>query len=647
MQSSRLPRDQAVYRRFLAAVDDSALGDDLLRALVESNCLSPSAHIASSAIGAAVSLAAYRIAGGVEFLVYAFTFFAIGVLRTRLAERGRRRLSVATSRDEILAVDRALMRSGAAFAFLVGLTVWSLLWLPESEGFVPPALAMTAGFSLAFVTRSSGRLNLVLAQLLALNLPTALACATAPIANGQVIGALALVMVAAVIVLARAQHAKIVQLFKTSDQNRRLARTDVLTGLMNRVSFSEALQAALRESGRRAGETLALLAVDLDRFKEINDLLGHNIGDAVIVEAGARLRRAAGAGAAVARIGGDEFMLLVRSRDEGRSAQDLAQRIVAAMTVPFMIESWSLPTSASVGIALFPHHGSTEQDLLKTADIALYEAKRGGRNTARLFEPEMRERLRMTRALEVELRQAVAQGQFEAWYQPIQDLLTGRPDRYEALARWRHPERGLIAPDQFIPLAEQTGAIIEIGEQILRQACLTAAGWPAPLSVSVNLSPTQFKDPAALIATVKDALAESGLPPSRLELEITESVLMNDSQAIRQAVRELIDIGVAFSLDDFGAGYSSLAYLQDYPFAKVKIDRRFISDIETNRTSAAIVASVGVLAAYLGMDIVAEGVETVGQEAALRRLGIRRAQGYLYGRPAPQALETSLLAKSA
>jgi predicted signal transduction protein with EAL and GGDEF domain len=296
------------------------------------------------------------------------------------------------------------------------------------------------------------------------------------------------------------------------------------------------------------------------------------------------------------------------------------------------------PVSASVGVAMYPEHGATDEELMKNADIALYEAKRAGRNRAHLFNAAMQSKVDDATVLEIELQNAVADDQFEAWFQPIENIETGEIVGYEALARWRHPVRGLIQPDRFVPFAEHSGAIVAIGERVLEKACIAAAGWPTHLTVAVNLSPGQFRQPKRLVEAIKTALLRSGLAPSRLYIEITESLMLDDTAQTRDAINELAGYGVRFSLDDFGVGYSSLSYIQCYPFSRIKIDKKFIDKIDADRTSAAIIAAVFELAARINLDIVAEGVETRAQQAALRNLGITLAQGYLYGHPAPQII---------
>jgi diguanylate cyclase (GGDEF)-like protein len=632
-------------RRFSKALSDDAYDDGLLRHLVGTTCLQPAAILLSGIVGGVVCGFVSFMSSEPLFAGYAVAHVLLAAYRVRIGRVSLTRIAAVRTRSEILAVERLQWPWSIALALLLGATNYSLLSRPETEGLAPMALGLSVGFSLAFVARSAGRLKLFALQLFALDAPVVIGFTTGALANGGMLAALFVVMLGVVIIpLAVGQNVQIIELYRTNEENRILARTDALTGLLNRTAFSEALKAALRSSAANGAEGLVLLAADLDRFKEINDLLGHDVGDAVIVQTGERLCAAVGRSAVVARIGGDEFLVLAPAgHNPEATARDLAERVVEAMEPPYMFDGAALPVTASVGVALCPHHAESAEDLLKKADVALYEAKRAGRNMARLFEPDMLGRVHKTRALEIEMHRAIKRGEFETWFQPIQDLLTGRPDRFEALARWRHPERGLIGPDEFIPLAEQIGSIATIGAQIIDQACRAAMQWPERLSVCVKLYPAQFRDPPALVGTMRSALERSGLPAARLELEFDESVLIAESPAVRLALQEILALGVVFVLGNLGVGYASLAYLQEHAFARLKIDRRFVRNIETDETSAAIVASISVMAGRLGMDAVAEGVDTPAQEAVLRRLGVRRAQGGLYGEPVAISLEASAI----
>ena len=412
-----------------------------------------------------------------------------------------------------------------------------------------------------------------------------------------------------------------------------MARHDALTGLPNRVLFQEHLGQELARGGRR-GEDLALLCIDLDLFKEVNDTLGHPIGDKLLKLVAERLRECARETDVVARLGGDEFAVVAVAAEQPRGAIVLAQRIIAALSSPFDLDGHQVVIGASIGIALAPGDSEQGEGLLKAADLALYRAKADGRGLYRLFEPEMDAKMQARRTLELDLRKALITNEFELFYQPVVNLALNEVCAFEALLRWNHPTRGMISPAEFISLAEETGTIVPLGEWVLRQACAEAVGWPDDLKVAVNISPAQFKSRGLALA-VTSALAASGLRPSRLELEITESVLLQDSESVMETLHALKDLGVQISMDDFGTGYSSLSYLRSFPFDKIKIDQSFVRDMSGDNDSVAIVRAVAGLGRNLGMSTTAEGVETDQQLEHLRDEGCSEVQGYLFSRPLP------------
>jgi diguanylate cyclase (GGDEF)-like protein/PAS domain S-box-containing protein len=368
-----------------------------------------------------------------------------------------------------------------------------------------------------------------------------------------------------------------------------MARHDGLTGLPNRTHFHEHLESALASLGR--GDAIAVLCLDLDGFKVVNDTLGHQHGDRLLQIAAERLRGALRESDFIARIGGDEFAVLQIARDQPAAVTALARRLVDVIGAPIMIGDHQTQIGVSVGISLAPSDGMEAGELSKDADLALYRAKAEGRGTYRFFEPAMDARMKARRALELDLRQAVATSAFELHYQPIVDTQTNAVLGFEALLRWNHPIRGRVAPLDFIPLAEETGLIVSIGEWVLREACAQAVRWPEHVRIAVNLSPVQFKS-AGLVATVTSALASSGLQANRLELEITESVVLHDSEATLATLHQLRGLEISISMDDFGTGYSSLSYLRKFPFDKIKIDRSFIRDLADGKDSLAIVRAV-------------------------------------------------------
>ncbi|HJE23620.1 MAG TPA: bifunctional diguanylate cyclase/phosphodiesterase [Methylorubrum populi] len=423
-----------------------------------------------------------------------------------------------------------------------------------------------------------------------------------------------------------------------------LARQEPLTGLCNRVGLHDHLHAALAEAAR-TGAPLAVLMLDLDRFKAVNDTLGHPVGDALLRKVAERLHKATRRGDVVARLGGDEFAILQAGAEQPQAAETLARRLVDLVGRTYVVEGHMLNVGVSVGIAIAPADGQDADDLLKHADLALYRAKAEGRATYRFFEPAMNVQMQARRSLEIDLRRALALRQFTLAFQPQIRLETGEVVGFEALLRWTHPERGPVSPALFIPLAEEIGVIVGIGEWALRAACREAAGWAQPASVAVNLSPVQFRG-GKLVETVMNVLAQTGLDPARLELEITEGALLENTDDVLAVLNGLRALGVKISMDDFGTGYSSLSYLQKFPFDKIKIDQSFVRGMEGNAECGAIVRAIARLGASLGMRTTAEGVETTSQLDAIRAEGCTEVQGYLTGRPMPAAQAAALLSES-
>jgi len=436
-----------------------------------------------------------------------------------------------------------------------------------------------------------------------------------------------------------ATHEDITERRRAEERITHLAHYDALTDLPNRALFHERLK---RELPYVAPERqLAVLYIDIDEFKGVNDSLGHMVGDELLKSVAKSLGRCVRDTDFVARLGGDEFAIVQTGVGSTNEVTDLVNRIFAAIRMPYDCLGHQLTTDASIGIALVPQHGSDLDQILKNADLAMYAAKSAGRRTFRFFAAEMDAQVRARRMLEVDLRQAIADGVgLEVYYQPCLGLQTGEITGCEALARWRHPERGMIPPAEFIPIAEETGLINQLGEWVLSTACAEATSWPGAIRLAVNVSPVQFKS-GTLALKVIAALAASGLAASRLELEITEAVLIRDDDAALAVLHQLRAIGVRIALDDFGTGYSSLSYLQRFPFDKIKIDRCFVADIGEPEGSSCIVQAVVNIAAERRMTTTAEGVETEQQRDLLRALGCSEMQGYLFSaaKPARQLKE--------
>ena len=421
---------------------------------------------------------------------------------------------------------------------------------------------------------------------------------------------------------------------RSDEQIAHLAHYDALTDLPNRALFHERLK---QELGRiPAGEQLAVFYIDIDEFKSVNDSLGHMIGDELLKAVSVSLRRCVGSNGFVARLGGDEFAVVQSAVTRIEDVTHLVACIFEAIRQPYECLGHQVTTDASIGIALAPQHGADLDQILKNADLAMYAAKSAGRRTHRFFEPDMDAQVQARRMLEMDLRQAIADGGFEVYYQPCISLRDDSITGCEALLRWRHPERGMISPVDFVPIAEETGLINQLGEWVLTTACAEAATWPEDIKLAVNVSPVQFKS-GTLALKIVAALAASGLAANRLELEITEAVLIRDDEAALAILHQLRAIGVRIALDDFGTGYSSLSYLQRFPFDKIKIDRCFVTDLAEPEGSSCIVQAVVNIAAARHMTTTAEGVETRQQQELLRALGCSEMQGYLFSSAKPAA----------
>ncbi len=421
-----------------------------------------------------------------------------------------------------------------------------------------------------------------------------------------------------------------------------MAHHDPLTDLPNRAAFQDALHAALARA-KNDGQSFAVMCIDLDRFKEVNDVFGHATGDGLLCEIAKRLQAVCG-NAFLERLGGDEFTIICAGGAQPAAAEALADRLLHAVEDDVETGGQTLRAGMSIGVAVYPNDGKETEVILANADAALYRAKAEARGSIRFFAAEMDKHLRERRALQHDLRAALARGEITLYYQP-QATIGGDIVGFEALARWNHPTRGLVSPGQFIPLAEDSGLIMPLGEWILREACREAASWPKPLQIAVNLSPVQFRhgDLPALVHTV---LLETGLAAARLEIEITEGALIDDFTRGLSILRRLKALGVRIAMDDFGTGYSSLSYLQSFPFDKIKIDQAFVANLERNPQSAAIIRAVIGLGHGLDLPVVAEGVETAGQMAFLTHEACNEVQGYLVGRPAPIERYAGLVGRS-
>lgn len=434
-------------------------------------------------------------------------------------------------------------------------------------------------------------------------------------------------------------HEDITERRRAEKQVVHMAEYDALTDLSNRSLFQRTLTEALEAADN--ADQLAVFCLDLDGFKGVNDTFGHPVGDELLRQASRRLVRCVGDQGMVARLGGDEFAILQRGRGQPSGANALALIVTEALNAPYDLAGNQAVVGASIGIAISPGDATSADELLKCADMALYDAKADGRGTCRFFEPEMNARVKARRRLEVDLRTAISKKQFEMFYQPIISVGSNEVIAFEALIRWRHPDRGMVSPAEFIPVAEEAGLIIPLGEWILRQVCADALSWPRNIRVAINLSPVQFRSPD-LVQTVFSALAATHLDPGRLELEITETALLQDNEAVLEKLHQLKSYGILISMDDFGTGYSSLSYLRSFPFDKIKIDQSFVRGLGERDDSLAIVRAAIGLGRNLGMTTLAEGVETDDQLGMLRAERCDEVQGFLFS-PAVPLKETHQL----
>ena len=620
---------------------DRTVAEEVRRSLVETLFTSSTSLGVGAIAGSVVSTLIAVSSGDVWLCAMAVLIGLVGAARVShhvFFHRAARQDVSASARSE------TIYELGAwGYALLIGLM--TLLTMLRSHDALHHmcAATMTTGYAAGICGRNAGRPVIAIGQL---------ALATGPAAFGlfmsgepfrMILGVVFIVFMIGMIDITLQTYSAILKAMSATIEQRsltdrfeRLARFDAMTGLENRGSFQERLQAELAavQSGE-AGE-LAVLWVDLDRFKEINDSLGHPTGDGVLCTVARQLSSIVDGRGSVARFGGDEFVLLARGT-KPYFAEELAREVMRGLAVPMMIEGASLQVTGSIGAAVAPGHGTDADTLLQHADMALYHAKANGRNDFCLFETKMQDEFQKKRRLEGALKEAIEKGELEVYYQPIVDLKTKKVTCCEALLRWHHPELGMVSPGEFIPIAESTGLISPISHWVLYQACAVAAKWPEDVSIAVNMSPALLKD-LHLSHMILSALYRSGLAARRLELEITESVLLEETAQSNSLIREFQRIGLKLSIDDFGTGYSSLTYLKKYRFDKIKIDTTFIADVTKSREARAIIHALVSLAAELDMEIVAEGIETETQLGYVTGAGCTAAQGFFLGRPVPESV---------
>jgi diguanylate cyclase (GGDEF)-like protein len=570
----------------------------------------------------------------------------VAVLRVLVAAWLSRHLEDGTRDTGLLEV---AYESGAlTYALLVGAVGAVVLWKGGSTHLQVLCVSYALVYGVGIAARNAGRPAMAICQQLLTGLPI--------LAVALAIGDLAMYVLAGIIVTLILGMASVtINVFKIlteqilaadaaeklAEKMREQARTDVVTGLLNRAGLNHELVEQLMQLP--PGKKLALFWLDLDRFKEINDTLGHAVGDGVLSEVGRRIIDTAPKGTVLARFGGDEFIAACVVDDRGECEQ-LASAVIGDISRPFRIEGHRVSCASSMGVALLPDDGPDIEAVMQAADLALYHAKVHGRNQLRFFDASMTRELVRKKEIESELRAAIQKDELSIFFQPIVDLKSGKIRAFEALVRRFHPEKGELRPDEFIPVAEETGVIITLGNWITAQAAKAAAQWPDDVTLAVNLSPLQLRAPGAALG-ILSAIRDAGLSARRLELEVTESLFLEDSDNTARFMEELASHGVRFALDDFGTGYSSLGYINQFPFSKIKVDRSFVSGPNVGKKSDAIIRAVAEMGSTLEMEIVAEGLETVEQVQAVRAAGCTLGQGYYFSRAVPDFLAAMLLAQ--
>ncbi len=621
----------------------NAIDDRVRRTLVDTLYTQPTSLAIGAAAGILTSLVAASYAQRTEITNAALGLTMVALIRVAMAFILPRQSGRNTRKLELF------YELGAfSYSLLIGIIAALTVALHVPAVAQMLMVSNAVGYATGIAARNAGRPGIAIGQMVLVFSPIC-------VALGMQDDLALRVLAASILLLAPAMVSITLNVFRVlrdsisaaetsarlADKMQHLARSDVVTGLHNRAGLNHHLVERL--AGRKPDNKLALFWLDLDRFKEVNDTLGHQVGDKVLAEVGVRLRDEAPDNAVIGRFGGDEFLVACEVEDR-REVEAIALALLGEVTRPMRIGEDRLEIGSSMGIAVLPDDGEDLDSLMQGADLALYHAKVNGRNQASFFDPSMTRNLVRRREIEAELRLALQRDELSIFFQPIVDLATGRIRAFEALVRWFHPEKGELRPDEFIPVAEETGAIITLGNWITAQAAKAAAQWPDDVTVAVNLSPLQIKAPGAALG-ILNALREAKLPPHRLELEITETVLLDHSKQTEDFMAELGAAGIRFALDDFGTGYSSLGYLSKYPFGKIKIDRSFVSGDNVGQKSDAIIRAVSEMASTLGMEIVAEGLETIEQVAAVRAAGCTLGQGYYFSRAVPDYLAGMLLAQ--
>lgn len=609
----------------------------LRRSLVESLYASPTSLAAGAACGTMVAVTIAVLARTPAAAWLATLICVIAIVRTIAAfsfHHFRRRADAASTKHW----ERLYEMGAWLYAGMLGLMAFCVLQLESDIAIHLLAVSLTAGYSGGISGRNAGRVEIAIGQTILALGPTVIGLWMHGGLAWTMLGITLAVMILGMIDISRTIHRTLMAaLVEQQEKSRlalkyeRIARYDRLTGLDNRMAMQARLNLFLDERRTDQDRPLAILWLDLDRFKTINDLLGHIVGDELLCAVASRLVSTVGDAGHVARFGGDEFVILCPDASE-EMADHLAADIVAAFHAPFELTHHQLSVSSSVGIAIAPFDGHEEVELLQHADLALFEAKKHGRDNAQRFRWSMKDLLERNRQLENGLRQAIDDNLLTVVYQPIYDIKTGRVSTCEALVRWTHPSLGPISPGEFIPIAESSGLIGALTRRVLQTACATAATWPADVRIAVNISAQSFRG-GELSDAVMGALLNSGLSPSRLEIEVTESLFLERDTQVDMLLSQLRSAGVRMSLDDFGTGYSSLSYLRSFRFDSVKIDQSFVRSAGEDREDRAVIAAIAFLAQQLDMETIAEGIETPRQLAYVSEMGLTHCQGFLMCRP--------------
>ncbi len=616
---------------------DRALAAEVRNSLVETLFASPTSLTIGAIAGTAAGATIAYSTGDRLLTAAAATIGLVGAARIASAFVYRGRAGDRDSRQGGAFWEMVYEAGAWSYALMLGVITYLTLTRTHDVGLHLLAGAVATGYAAGISGRNAGRPVIAIGQVTLTALPMSLALFQNDDWSSLVLAVLNLLFIAGLIDITTQTYAAFREAFSSKHEKmmlaqrfERLARIDTLTGIENRFAFQERIE-MLFAGPPEPGKRIAIFWIDIDRFKEINDTLGHPVGDQVLRRVGERLRLISDGRGHVGRFGGDEFVMAAIVSDAA-DAIEIAEAVLQVLADPVRDEAVSLDVRASMGIALTPDHGTDPDQLLKHADLALYYAKAAGRARFCLFEPSMQQRFEKTRDIEAGLRTAISAGELDLAFQPIIDVQTSRTRSCEALLRWNHPQLGDVKPSEFVPIAEAIGMMPQITDWVLHRACQAASRWPDHVRVAINVSPVSFKDPDFPLK-VLGALNKSGLDAQRLELEITETVLVDENEQSSRMLRELRMVGVRLSLDDFGTGYSSLAYIRRYAFDTIKIDTSFVSDLDTSKEAKAIVAAVVGLADALQVETVAEGVETVQQLRSIRSAGCTAAQGYLIGMP--------------